>query len=727
MRALKIAGLVVGGLIALIVLALVLVVVFVDPNDYRDDIERIVESQTGRPLTLSGELQLAVFPWLALETGPASLGDAPGFGDEPFAAIEQARVGVRLLPLLRGKIEVGNVRLAGARVRLITDEQGRNNWSDLGASEQQESATEESGSSIELPTIAGLRIEDAAMTIENRQEKTRQVVRDFNLTTGRLSSGEPFELETDFVFEQDASLSAKVQVAGTVTADLERNMYRLAEPVIDTTVSGAGYPADGIPIAVRAKFLEADIEHEAYRLNGLAVTTAWKGDGLPPAGVPLSLRADDLSANLAAQTLEIAGLDAEVAEAHLTGTLKGEEIMDAPRIEGPLKMDPVSLREWLPKLGVELPSTRDPEVLKRASFASNVKITKTSAELDDIQLQLDDTTAKGMLGVADFDSTALRFDLSIDRINADRYLAPPVEAPAAKSGEEPPTPIPVEALRKLNARGQLQVGEAIFGGMKFSKLRLGLNARDGKVRFNPSEASMYGGQYRGDIGIDATGDVARISLDEHVSAVDFAPLFKDLFETDRVAGKGGVNLKLTGTGRTTDDIMKTLDGTLDFSVVDGALMGADLWYEIRRARAVLKQQAVPERSGPARTTFSSMKGSGVMKNGVLSNKDLNVAMDYLRVTGEGTVDLPRESLDYRLLTTVLKIPREGADASQMQELVDAQIPVKVTGSLTDPKVRPDIEGYLKGEVKQRVEKEREKVEEKLKEKVGDKLKDFFRR
>src|SRR5690606_30049217 len=129
----------------------------------------------------------------------------------------------------------------------------------------------------------------------------------------------------------------------------------------------------------------------------------------------------------------------------------------------------------------------------------------------------------------------------------------------------------------------------------------------------------YGGQYRGDIGIDATGDVARVTLDEHISGVDFAPLFKDLFETNRVSGKGSANIKLAGTGRTTDDLMKTLDGTVDFSVADGALEGADLWYEIRRARAVLRQQAIPQREGPARTPFTALKGTGVMRDGVLRN------------------------------------------------------------------------------------------------------------
>jgi len=723
MRIAKIAAYVIGGLIALIVLALVLVVVFVDPNDYRDDIERIVQNETGRKLTLSGELKLSIFPWLALETGAASLADAPGFGDEPFVSIQDARVSVRVLPLLRGKVEVGTVTLEQPRIRLITDASGRNNWADLGKSEPTEPAPEQ-GAPTEVPTIAGLAINDASVTIENRQERSRSVVRDFNLTTGRLASGEPFDFKTSFVFDQGDALSVKVQMTSEVTADLAANVHRLAEPVIDLTLTGQGYPQDGIPVQIRASAIQSDIGREVHRLDGLVVTTTWKGDGFPAAGVPISLQAKELVANLANQTLESQELYADVAGAKLNAMLAGNEILDAPRLTGRLTLAPVELRSWLPKLGIELPKTRDDAVFRKLSFASNVEMTKTSAELKNITLDLDDTTATGSLAIADFASQALRFDLDMNRINADRYLPPPVEAPAnAPKTQEPPTEIPVDALRKLNARGDLRIGEAIFAGIKFTKLRLGVNGRDGKVRFNPAEASMYGGTYRGDIGIDATGQVARVSLDEHVSNIDFAPLFKDFLETDRVSGKGSANIKLQGSGRTTDDIVSTLDGTVDFKVADGALEGADLWYEIRRARAVLKQQPIPERSGPARTPFTSLQGTGTMAKGVLTNNDLNVAMQYLKVTGQGTVDIPNSALDYRLVATVLKIPREGADTAQEQDLVDAQIPVKVTGALTDPKVRPDIEGYLKGQVQQKLDKEKDKLEDKLK----DKLKDIFRR
>src|SRR5688572_14285063 len=152
MRPLRIVAYVAAGLIGLIVIGLVLVLVFVDPNDYRDDIQKIVKEKTGRELTLSGDLKLSVFPWIALESGAATLGDAPGFGPEPFVSIKHARVGVRLMPLLGGTIEVGNVRLDGARIRLITDEQGRDNWADLGKGAGEETQPQPASGATEVPT-----------------------------------------------------------------------------------------------------------------------------------------------------------------------------------------------------------------------------------------------------------------------------------------------------------------------------------------------------------------------------------------------------------------------------------------------------------------------------------------------------------------------------------------------------------------------------------------------
>ena len=255
MRPLRIAAYAAAGLIGLIVVALVCVVVFVDPNDYRDDIEKLVEQKTGRELTLGGELKLSVFPWIALETGPASLGDGPGFGPEPFVSIKEAHVGVRLLPLLRGKIEVGNVKLDGARIRLITDESGRENWADLGKTEAQPAnrrAKRHDGNSD------GRRARDQRRGCRDGEPQAKKPARSARLP----SEDRPARVRRDV--PSHARLRARpgplavveVKLAADVTADLERNAHRLAEPKIDLTVSGPGYPADGVPVEVRAKSLK---------------------------------------------------------------------------------------------------------------------------------------------------------------------------------------------------------------------------------------------------------------------------------------------------------------------------------------------------------------------------------------------------------------------------------------------------------------------------------------
>jgi AsmA protein len=214
-----------------------------------------------------------------------------------------------------------------------------------------------------------------------------------------------------------------------------------------------------------------------------------------------------------------------------------------------------------------------------------------------------------------------------------------------------------------------------------------------------------------------------LSLDQHLEGINFAPILEALYKTKRLSGRGTLNMKLAGSGADSDAIKKTIDGTLDFSVANGTLNGFDLWYEIRRARAVLKQQAIPTRAaGPEQTAFTKLQGSAVVTDGVLNNKDLLAAMQYLKVTGNGSINMVSNAIDYRLDAAVLKIPSEDKLAESTDDIVGLTIPVKVSGSISDPKVRPDVEGLLKEKAKQEIDKQKDKLIDKAKEKLGDKLK-----
>src|SRR5260370_34850445 len=105
MRLFRIVAIVAGALIALLVIAAVALLLFVDPNRYRGDIERVAQQHSGRVLTLHGKLELKIFPWLALSVHDVQLSNPEGFGQEPFMTAQNASIGVKILPLLGKRLQ----------------------------------------------------------------------------------------------------------------------------------------------------------------------------------------------------------------------------------------------------------------------------------------------------------------------------------------------------------------------------------------------------------------------------------------------------------------------------------------------------------------------------------------------------------------------------------------------------------------------------------------------
>jgi len=94
MRNLKLLAVLAGGIVALSGAVLLGVWLLVNPNAYKGKIAAAVKESTGRELKLPGDIKLSVLPWVALELGPASLGNPPGFSDEPFLSFTHASVRV---------------------------------------------------------------------------------------------------------------------------------------------------------------------------------------------------------------------------------------------------------------------------------------------------------------------------------------------------------------------------------------------------------------------------------------------------------------------------------------------------------------------------------------------------------------------------------------------------------------------------------------------------------
>ncbi len=84
---------------------------------------------------------------------------------------------------------------------------------------------------------------------------------------------------------------------------------------------------------------------------------------------------------------------------------------------------------------------------------------------------------------------------------------------------------------------------------------------------------------------------------------------------------------------------------MSFELLDGAWEGTDVWYELRRARALLKQEEAPEPTLPARTPFSSVAVSGPVTDGIFRSDNLLAELPFMQLTGKGSVDLPAAEID----------------------------------------------------------------------------------
>jgi len=707
MRILKIAGWVLGGVVALVALVVVWLLFWFDANQYKPDIEKLVQEKTGRTLTLQGDLKLSFWPSLAVELGKTSLGNASGYGDEPMLSMNQVRLGVKVWPLLHKQVEVGAIEVDSPTVALVKKSETENNWSDLGksdeASAQPEQTEPQSGNDMNV-SIERVTIKNANVSIDDQQAHELTRVSDFNLTTGALQPGKPVDMASSFVYDARAAdgstQSIKAKLKTRIDADMEQKKYVLTAPTIDIELTRGKNKA-----------------------------------------IPLSLTAAAIRADLQAQTAEVVKLLLTSDDLKLAADIKAEHINDAPQAQGTMTLSPVSLRALAKRFAVDLPVTSDAKALTNFGMSTQFAATTHSAELNQLTIKLDDSTITGKVAINDFDSKAMRFTLNVDRINADRYLAPVSEQPEpTEAVDTGPVKIPGEAVRGLDIVGQLTIGDAIIRKMDLTQVKLGVDARNDKLHLNPFEATVYEGKFKGDIVFDASGKVPRVSAEEHVAGINFASLFKAMYKKDNITGKGSINLKLTGSGADSDALKRTLSGNLDFKVDNGAYEGVDLWWEIRRARALLKQQPVPTKSTTPRTAFTSLRGSGAMNNGVFSSEDLDAALQYLKLTGKGSADLVQSTIDYKLQATVLTLPSEAklaaADQEASNDLAGLTIPITVTGALTDPKVRPDVQGMIKERAKQELDKQKEKAKEKieqkldenkdkLKEKLQDKLKGLF--
>jgi AsmA family protein len=241
----------------------------------------------------------------------------------------------------------------------------------------------------------------------------------------------------------------------------------------------------------------------------------------------------------------------------------------------------------------------------------------------------------------------------------------------------------IPSLRAVDAR-------IFFMGENVQAMKLPLEhmeakvtLQDGHIRIDPARVGLAGGEVEAAIGLAAPDGVLNGDLELTLRNVKLNQLLSS-FKIDVAAiemkeegiGTFGGHAKLTIKGNSIHDMAAAADGELAVVMGGGqinAFIIEALGLDVGEMLAVVAAGSEEEVSGmvPVQCFVSRFE----VQDGVMTTRALVLETSDSTVTGSGTIDLGKETLDLRLLA-------HPKDAS----VLTASTPVAIKGTFRDPKI-----------------------------------------
>ncbi|GAM96755.1 asmA protein [alpha proteobacterium U9-1i] len=600
-----------GILIGVLVLAIILFFVFFPKDLAIAEAERRIEEATDRELTISGPVELTFWPVLGFSAEQASLSNPEGFdASQPFLAANRIVFAVKVMPLLRGAIEVKQLILDGAAFNLVANEDGAANWT---------FPTEETAE--DQTTLDDLRLDE------------------MRLTDGTISfqgaQGEPMLLS-----DVDADLALE---------SLDQ------------------------PAHLNAAFDYRDQRVDVQSDIGLPRAVVEQGE----TPISATVRADPLSAEFGGAFNAATGALTGALEANGASARRLAAWMGSPMGEG--------------------------GGFGAFRVAAQVVQQGQTTDLTEASISLDDIQAQGRLTLVTLDSGRLRITgaLTTPNVDVNTYIPAPAQG-AQAGGVEVNTawssePLDLTGLRAIDADIALTIAALKFQQMSFSDVAMGLRIANGALDARLTRIGLYGGGGTARLIADGSGATPRVAVELNAENVQAEGLLTDAIGFDRISGRGRLSASLVGAGASQAAIMRSLDGRAAFNFNDGAFKGINLAQVARSIQAALAGTAV----GPnAETDFAELAMTMTLSNGVAATQDLRLLNPFVRLDGQGLIDIGGQSIDMRIAPrAVNNAAGQGGDAG----LQGLGIPFRVSGSWSRVSFAPALGDVVQNELRSRAQ------------------------
>lgn len=724
-----------AGLIALFTLLLTFVALTVNPNDFKPQIVKLVQEKKQRTLSIDGDITLKLFPKLGVDLGKTRLSEHQSA--QEFAALESVKLYVAWLPLLKSELVVDKVSVEGVRANLIRFADGKLNIEDLMSKEESEQVKFD---------IDGVSIKRGALGFDDRMEKRKLGIANFNMESGRLKDNTRTRIELDFqVTGENPKIAAQVVAKTGLLFALEEKHYALDG--LDLKLSGEAAGIKNLELNAQGD-LDAQIKAQAFALKGIKLAikgnratdkldvvlnapklmlTPAKAEGekltveakieQPGGKLSATLTLPDLAGN--AKQFSVSQLSLDIDGKQGENSIKGK--LTSP-LGGSLDAQTFNLAKLAANLDIANPKLPKGGMKLSLSGDAQADLAKQTVS-GNLNTKLDDSTIQAKFGLSPFANPHISFDINIDQLDADRYL--PTKAKTETAQAE--SPIDLSGLKSLNASGSIKVGKLKVANLKSSNVRLDLKAGGGRVEINPLSANLYQGAMKGALSATTSAN-PKITVQQNLTGIDIGPLLKDVADKDLLDGRGNVSLNVSMQGQSASAMKKALNGSAAVNLQDGAIKGINIASTLRNAKSKLGLQgdsASQAASATEKTDFSELKASFAINNGVAHNDDLSAKSPLLRLAGNGDINIGAGSMDYIAKATVVG-SLEGQGGKEGAQLKGVTVPVRISGPFDALKYKLDMGALATESAKAKLEERKTEVKEQAREKLQEKLKGLFR-
>ncbi|MAW80083.1 MAG: hypothetical protein CMI63_07575 [Parvularcula sp.] len=329
-------------LAALVALALAIILFLpglIPVAAFKGRIETQASNALGREVTFGDDLSFRIFPRTAFHVTDLVIANADGFSGDYLARVEEADIGVKLLPLLSDSVEIDRFVLTRPDIRLIRAQDGSVNWNLAQSETEAASQVEDDDNSARELKLGDVRIVDGAARYEDLAAGQSYVAEDIDMTVVLKSLSEPLEVNGEMQFQGEPARIDMVlttlqnimdEEPGNLKLDLEVGEAKIGADLSLSMKDGLSYSG---PASLSAPDLPA--------FAALAGTELAEAPGFDKLSLKGDVDGGETSVRLQNATINF---DEIAAQGAMTLNWAGAR----PKASGVLSTDKLDLRPYMP-------------------------------------------------------------------------------------------------------------------------------------------------------------------------------------------------------------------------------------------------------------------------------------------------------------------------------------------------------------------------------------------